>query len=214
MADNKDVNNAGDGKGNGGDGGNNNAAGDKEVMIPKSRFDEVNNEYQRLKKADEDRAKNEQEAEKKRLEEQGKFKELADKEKQKRLELESKYATETKRNALKMEAIKKGTVDPDAVVALANLNNVKLSEDGSVDATSVTTIIDTMVKEKAYLFGGKQQPQNIGAQGGAPANNNNNLPTYKRSQLLDRDFYLKNREDILKAQSEGRIVDDTKPAKS
>ena len=41
MADNKDVNNAGDGKGNGGDGGNNNAAGDKEVMRSEEHTSEL-----------------------------------------------------------------------------------------------------------------------------------------------------------------------------
>lgn len=208
MAD--DKNGKGD-TGNAGDDNNGNG-GNKEPMIPKSRFDEVNTEYQRLKKAEETRQATEAEAEKTRLEEQGKFKEVAEKEKQKRIDAENRASRSAKVYALKAEALKKGTVDADAVVAIANLDNIKVSEDGTVDTSSVTAIIDGMVKDKAYLFGkGDGGNANIGDDGGAPNGGNNNKPTYKRSQLGDREFYTKNRDDILKAQSEGRIIDDVSP---
>lgn len=214
MADDKDQ------KNKGGQGGDDNGADKgkdgegKEIMIPKARFDEVNDQLKELKTWKETQEKEKAEAEKKRLEEQGKYKELAEKEKAKREEYEKKYARNAKMNALKLEAIKAGTVDADAVVALANLDEVTLSEDGSVDSTSVTSIIEKMKAGKKYLFGagnGGDDKKNIGADGGAPDGGSNTTPTFKRSQLLDPKFYKENRDKILQAQREGKIVDDVNP---
>lgn len=198
---------------NGGDKGNNG----NEPMIPKSRLDEEVKARRDLEKWKADREKADQEAEQKRLEEQGKFKELADTEKKKREEIEAKFTRTSKVNALKLEAIKAGTLDADAVVALANLEDIKLSEDGSVDTASVTALIEGMKASKKYLFGegndngNANNNTNIGANGGAPNNGSNTTPTFKRSQLSDPKFYKENRDAILQAQREGRIVDDITP---
>lgn len=199
---------------------NQNQGGDKgnegkgnEPMIPKSRLDEESTKRKELEKWKAEREKADQEAEQKRLEEQGKFKELADKEKARADELETRYQKNAKLNALKLEAIKNGTVDADAVVALANLEEIKLSEDGSVDTTSVTAIIENMKANKKYLFGegSTNNNTNIGANGGAPNGGSNTTPTFKRSQLSDPKFYKDNRDAILQAQREGKIVDDVTP---
>ena len=229
MADDKSQNQSnnqantqgGDGNGanNSNDNANQNQGGDKgndgkghEPMIPKSRLDEESTKRKELEKWKADREKADQEAEQKRLEEQGKFKELADKEKARADELETKYQKNAKVNALKLEAIKNGTLDADAVVALANLEEIKLSEDGSVDTTSVTAIIENMKANKKYLFGeGGNNNTNIGANGGAPNGGSNTTPTFKRSQLSDPKFYKDNRDAILQAQREGKIVDDVTP---
>lgn len=221
MADDKNKNqdddkNKNNDAGNGDDG---NGKGN-EPMIPKSRFDEVNREMQRLKKIVEDRKAKDEEEENERLAEQKKFKEIAEKEKAKREEIERNALRDRKVYALKAEAMKKGTVDADAVVAIANLDDIKVSEDGTVDTSSVTSMIENMAKEKAYLFGAKgddggdNNNTNIGDDGGAPNGGNNNKPTFKRSQLGDRDFYTKNRDAILEAQRDGRIVDDISPQQS
>lgn len=201
------------GKQGGDDNGAKGGEGDKEIMIPKARFDEVNDQLKELKTWKEKQEAEKAEAEKKRLEEQGKYKEVAEKEKQKREEAEKRYSRNAKMNALKLEAIKAGTVDADAVVALANLEEVTLTEDGSVDSTSVTAIIEKMKAGKKYLFGtgGEGEKKNIGADGGAPQDGSNTTPTFKRSQLLDPKFYKDNRDKILQAQREGKILDDVSP---
>lgn len=231
MADDKDLNQGNNQAGTqGGDGNganndkanaNQNQGGDKgnegkgnEPMIPKSRLDEEVKARRDLEKWKADREKADQDAEQKRLAEQGKFKELADREKARADELELKYQTTAKVNALKLEAIKNGTLDADAVVALAKLEDIKLSEDGSVDTTSVTAIIENMKANKKYLFGdgnNNSSNTNIGANGGAPNGGTNTTPTFKRSQLGDPKFYKENRDAILQAQREGKIVDDITP---
>lgn len=205
---NQNANNQNNGGDNKGDGGNN------DHMIPKSRLDEETAKRKELEKWKADREKADQEAEAKRLEEQGKFKELAETEKKKREETEARYVKTTKVNALKFEALKNGTLDADAVVALANLDDIKLSEDGSIDTASVTALIEKMKTEKKYLFGegnNNSSNTNIGANGGAPNNGGNTTPTFKRSQLSDPKFYKDNRDAILQAQREGKIVDDITP---
>lgn len=222
MADDKTPNNGGNAGDTGSAGGNSgdtgNAGGTKgdtgagEIMIPKSRLDEETTKRRDLEKWKSEREQADQEAEKKRLEEQGKFKELADKEKARADELEVKYQNTAKLNALKLEAIKNGTVDADAIVALTKLEDIKLSEDGSVDTTSVTAIIENLKANKKYLFGeGSKDNTNIGASGGAPNGGSNTTPTFKRSQLSDPKFYKENRDAILQAQREGKIVDDVTP---
>lgn len=222
MADDKtkpDNNQGGDGNGansNKGDTGTSGASGNAgdtgtqgDHMIPKSRLDEETQKRRDLEKWKAEREQADQEAEKKNLEEQGKYKELADKEKTRADELEKKYQHDVKVNALKLEAIKNGTLDADAVVALAKLEDIKLSEDGSVDTTSVQAIVETMKASKKYLFGeGGKDNTNIGADGGAPNGGSNTTPTFKRSQLSDPKFYKENRDAILQAQREGKIVDD------
>jgi len=198
--------------GNAGDTGTQDNKG--EHMIPKSRLDEETQKRRDLEKWKSERELADQEAEKKRLEEQGKFKELADKEKARADELERKYQQTAKVNALKLEAIKNGTVDADAIVALTKLDDIKLSEDGSVDTASVQAIIENMKASKKYLFGGGDNNTNIGSNGGAPNGGSNTTPTFKRSQLSDPKFYKDNRDAILQAQREGKIVDDVTPKSS
>lgn len=206
------ANNSNNASANNGDQGNN---GKNEPMIPKSRLDEEVKARRELEQWKADREKAEQEAEQKRLADEGKFKELAESEKKKREEVEARYTKTAKLNALKLEAIKNGTVDADAVVALANLDEVKLSEDGSVDQATVTAIIENMKANKKYLFGegngSGNNNTNIGANGGAPNGGTNTTPTFKRSQLVDPKFYKENRDAILQAQREGKIVDDITP---
>lgn len=211
---NSGTSNQGD-TGNQGANGNAGDTGTKgDIMIPKSRLDEETAKRRDLEKWKSERELADQEAEKKRLEEQGKFKELADKEKARADELDKKYQQTAKVNALKLEAIKNGTVDADAIVALTKLDEIKLSEDGSVDQASVTAIIEKMKTDKKYLFGGGDNNTNIGSNGGAPNGGSNTTPTFKRSQLSDPKFYKENRDAILQAQREGKIVDDVTPKSS
>lgn len=206
--DNQDPNKGGDNN----NGDNKGGDGKDETTIPKHRFDEVNSELQKYKKAEEKRKAEQAEAEKKRLEDEGKIKELLEKEKSEKAELQTKYERSAKANALKVEALKQGTVDADAVVALSNLDDVELSEDGSVNTQTVTAVIEKLKSEKAYLFGeGGSNNTTIGNKGGAPNGGSSQTPYFKRSQLRDSKFYEENKTEIMKAVREGRIIDDINP---
>lgn len=190
--------------------------GDK-VFIAKESYEVVAEKQRTATKELERIQKEADDAEAKRLAEAGEFKTLAEQEKAKREQLESNYARERKVNALKIAAMQAGTVDADAVATLANLDSITVSEDGSVDAASIKTVVDTLKKEKSYLFGtqqGTQPKPPIGSNGGgAPApggSGNGEQKTFYRSQLRDSTFYQANRADILLAAKEGRIVDDLK----
>ena len=154
----------------------------------------------------EERERKEKEAEDARLAEQGKFKELSEA-KEKEIEtLKGNFAREKKVNALQAEAMKLGAVDLDAVVKLANLEEVKLSEDGSIDTETVKKAVETLKAEKSYLFAEGGQG-NIGSEGGAPAGNSG-TPSFKRSQLRDHEFYKAHEKEINQAYREGKIIDD------
>lgn len=202
--DGDDANKNGDGSGDGKD--------QKEHMIPKSRLDEEVAKRKELEKWRADREKADQDAEAKRLADEGKYKEIAEKADARAKEAEAKFQREAKLNALRLEATKAGTVDVDAVVALTKLDDIVVSEDGTIDTKSVSSIIDTMKEQKGYLFGTKQG-STVGVSGGAPQGGATTTPTFTRSQISNTEFYQKNRADILQAQREGKIVDDISPKK-
>lgn len=188
--------------------------GDK-TFIPKESYDVVAEKQREANRRLEQFDKEKADADKKKLEDEGKFKELAEAEAAKRVDLETRYTRERKVNALKLAAVQAGTVDPEAVATLANLDGITVSEDGSVDAASVKTVVDTLKKEKAYLFGtpgaGGQPPRkpDVGnGGGGAGEGGSGGGKTFYRSQLKDSTFYQANRADILEAAKEGRIVND------
>lgn len=157
-------------------------------------------------KEKEEREQREKAEEEKRLAEQGKFKELSEA-KEKELEtLKSNFTREKKVNALQAEAMKLGAVDLDAVVKLANLEDVKVSEDGTIDQATVLKVVEDLKAGKSYLFSEGGQ-RNIGSDGGAPSGNSG-TPTFKRSQLRDHEFYKAHEKEIEQAYREGKIVDD------
>ena len=183
--------------------------GEAGKTIPVESYNVVRDKYQKLKADLEARDAADAAAEKKRLEEQGQYKELAEKAENEKKALQNKYETSAKSNALKLAALQAGTVDADAVAALVNLEDIKLSDDGSVDTESVKSVIETLKKGKAYLFGEPQKPTDVGGNGGAPSGDNSaGVKEFKRSQLRDSKFYKENEADILKAAAAGKIIDD------
>lgn len=178
----------------------------KDTMIPKNRLDEEISKRREAEKKLEEFERQKTDAEKKRLEDEGKTKELLELEKKEKESLKSKYETTAKKSALKVEALKQGTLDADAVVALTELSEITLTEDGEVDQKTVEKAISKLKQEKAYLFGGK--PKDIGGGGGAPNGGSDDIPTFKRSQLQDHEFYKKNKDQIMRAYSAGKIIDD------
>lgn len=194
---------------NGGDTTDNGKGGEGGKTIPVESYNVIRDKYAEAKQKLEAIEAEKAEAAKKQLEEQGKFKELADTEKKRADELQSKYERTNKVNALKLAAIQAGTVDADAVERLADLSAVTLSEDGSVDAESVSKLIESLKTAKPYLFGEKQNKPNVGANGGSPADGGgSDIKEFKRSQLRDNAFYKANEKDILAAAAAGKIIDD------
>lgn len=106
-----------------------------------------------LKKANkeaETRRKAEAELEKKALEEQGKFKELAEKAKGENEAMREAFSKRLMDAALRLEAQAAGTIDADAVVALANRTDIKVGEDFEV--TGAKEAVEALKKSKAHLF--------------------------------------------------------------
>jgi len=220
MADNNDANtnnNNGDGgkppantqpNANGGD-TTDKGNGEAGKTIPVESYNVIRDKYADAKQKLEAIEAEKAEAAKKQLEEQGKFKELADTEKKRADELQTKYERTNKVNALKLAAIQAGTVDADAVEQLADLSAVTLSEDGKVDAESVSKLIESLKTAKPYLFGESKSKPNVGANGGSPADGGGgDIKEFKRSQLRDNAFYKANEKDILAAAAAGKIIDD------
>lgn len=175
----------------------------KPIMIPKERFDEVNNQLKEIKawKADQDRLA--QEAETKRLAEQGEYKKIAENAQKEAEALKARYTETAIQSAVKIAAVKAGAHDPDIVMKLVEAGKVKMSEDGSVDQASVEAVINEMKESKKYLFG--TGSVNIGSSGGAPAGGSQ-LTYHTMTQIADPVYFEKNKEDILRAQKEGRII--------
>lgn len=209
SANNAGANNNTDANAGGSDNNDKGKGGDGKT-IPVESYNIIRDKYQEAKTKLEKIESDKEAAEKKRLEEQGQFKELADKEKRRADELQMKFETTAKSNAVKLAAMQAGTVDAEAVEKLVNLADVKLSEDGNIDADSVKKLVEALKTAKPYLFGKQQNGnQNVGANGGAPSGDNSgDIPTFKRSQLRDAAFYKKNEKDILRAAAAGKIEND------
>ena len=174
------------------------------TYIVKDSYDVVADKY---KKAKEEKEK----AKQKELEEQGKWKDLADQREAELNKVKAENEMQRRASALIAEASKVGVVDSDALVKLTDLSKVEVSEDGTVNPQSVKTLVEALKTEKPYLFGEAPKPT-IGTNGGGAPQDNGGAGTFKRSQLRDGSFYQANRDAILLAQKEGKIIDDITPS--
>ncbi len=219
------ADNAGQGAGNGGQGAGNGTPGEGEghgqngvlvkdgvEYIPKASYEVVAGKYRdaktKLDGFDADKKKAEEEELKKR----GEFEKLAQQKEQEANDLKQRYETEKRSNALQVAALQAGAVDTDAVVKLADISKIKLSDEGSIDQESVKALVEELKTGKPYLFGAQGAPApkpNMGTGGGAPAGGGSaNVPTFNRSQLRDHAFYKEHEKEILAAAAAGKIVDD------
>lgn len=185
---------------NGGEGGE-----PKTDMVPKASLDAVSEKYKEAKAKLDQLETEKAEAEKAKLKQDGELQALVEKQEQTIKELNSKMSDTNRNMAISKVAQKMGAKDPSDIITLIG-SKVEVSKDGTVDEAAVEKLIGEVKGQKAYLFG-EAPKANIGAEGGAPAGGGQN-PTFTRSQITDRKFYTEHRDDILKAQREGRIVDD------
>lgn len=104
---------------------------------------------------------------------------------------------------VKLHAAKLGIVDPDAAYRLIDISQVEFGEDGK--PTNIERVLKDLVVRKPYLAGigsGSVSPTNP-AQGRISGQQ-----VFTRSQLRDPKFFAANRDAIMQAMREGRILED------
>jgi hypothetical protein len=110
---------------------------------------------------------------------------------------------ETKtRMSVMTAAVRKGFEDPEDAVKMLNASEL-VFENG--EPTNVGPLLDALLKDKPYLAANRP----VGSfDQGARGNGAAGAPVFRASQLNDRAFYEANRDAIMLAQRENRIVDD------
>ena len=108
-------------------------------------------------------------------------------------------------------AIKAGATDTEAVLKLIDRYKIKTGENDQV--TGVDEAVNALLTAKPYLKG-KTGNVTIGA-GTAPGQGGQDAPKrFKKSQIMDTEFYRKNEKDILQAAKLNLIENDVdQPAK-
>jgi len=103
---------------------------------------------------------------------------------------------------VKLHAARLGVVDPEAAYRLLDLKQVEFDEDGK--PVNLEKVMKELVTKKPYLVGatGVTSPMNP-AQGRVSGQQ-----VFTRSQLRDPKFFAANREAIIQAMREGRILED------
>jgi hypothetical protein len=120
------------------------------------------------------------------------------------------------RYEVQLQAARLNIVDPDAAAKLLDMSQVSYDADGQPQG--VEAALAALIDAKPYLVSATGAGSH-GARGAAPATPASASPTnpatrsstatatrrYSQAELTDRDFYLANRDDIIRAQREGRI---------
>ncbi len=103
---------------------------------------------------------------------------------------------------VKLHASRLGVVDPDAAYRLLDLKQVEFDEDGK--PVNLEKALKELVTKKPYLVstGSVPSPTNP-AQGRVSGQQ-----VFTRSQLRDPKFYAANRDAIMQALQDGRILED------
>jgi hypothetical protein len=223
MADN-DANNAGAGAGNGADAnanannsnaGNQNNGADNQPKVPDgyipgAKFAEVNDELKRYKKAEEERNAAEKQAAEAKMIEDKKYEEVL-KAKDGEIEtVKAQYQNSIKLVAFTTAALKEGVMDAQDAFKLADLSQLKVNDDGTIEG--MDEIVKKLKETKPYLFGAGQPKPPVGAPSnpadgnGAQAANANGKITHKESDVKNPEYYAKNKKDIGLAYTEGRVL--------
>lgn len=175
------------------------------------RFKELAANSKELKTLKENQAK----ADEQSLADNKKWEELANKRGEENETLKKQNQDLILNSQLTSKLLPLGVVDMDAALALIDRSKIEIAEDGSVKG--VDEAIESLKTGKAYLFNGQAGTQNPPTTVGGGTNPGNGSGgqggpgSFTRSQIADPKFYQENRAEILKAQAEGRIVDDITP---
>lgn len=136
--------------GDGGDKGKttSGSGGDSEPMIPKSRFDEVNREYQRMKAAEERRIADD-------LKAKGEHEKLAEQERAGREKAQSAMKSLARRTAfVEAAAGRVSNVQTAVKLALVDgmLDELEVDDDGQITKGDASKIVEKMLADEQYAF--------------------------------------------------------------
>lgn len=103
---------------------------------------------------------------------------------------------------VKLHAARLGVVDPEAAYRLLDLKQIEFDEDGK--PVNLEKVMKDLIAKKTYLVGQQSavSPTNP-AQGRVSGQQ-----VFTRSQLRDPKFFAANRDAIMQAMREGRILED------
>lgn len=177
-------------------------------LVPIESLNALSEKNRTLKTQLDEILKKQKDADEQKLVDEGKTKELLQKREEELAGLRTKYETTTKGNAIRLVALQLGAIDTDTILKIVDLSSIKLNDDGNVDEASVKALIEETKANKPFLFtNGGTTPKNIGASGGNPPAGADKKPTFLRSQLKDGKFFADNKEAIMDAMKEGRILE-------
>lgn len=156
-------------------------------------------EYRRRLRELESKVKSEEEA--KMTEQERLQKRLAELER-KEAEYQRVIQARTLEYEVKLLAVRLGIVDPDAAYRLLDLKQIEFDDDGR--PVNLEKVIRDLIATKPYLVSQQAtvSPTNP-AQGRISGQQ-----VFTRSQLRDPKFFAANREAIMQALREGRILED------
>lgn len=89
----------------------------------------------------------------------------------------------------------------DAIAAYRMLDKSRLEYDASGQPTNTEQVLRELLKEFPILAG-------AGTSAANPAKNRGGAGTFTKSQVADRVFWNAHKDEIMKAMSEGRIIED------
>lgn len=181
---------------------------DKNLTVPKHRFDEVSKELKELRTWKEEQEKAKADAEEKKLKDEKKFEELLEKKEKELADVKTKFEKSTIDNKIQAAAVKAGIKDVDAALKLIDRDNIKVSEEGEVEG--LDEAVTGLVEARPYLKDAEAEPS-LGS-GTTPSGEGTGTGKFKRFKLSDiqnPEFYKEHEEEIDKAMTiPGAITDD------
>jgi hypothetical protein len=120
-------------------------------------------------------------------------------------EVTGHFHDQIRRSEVKL-ALSAAGVSPSLLDLMANASEfaaLKVTDDGTIDPEAMKAAMSVAKSSRADLFRPPQGSADGGPRGSTPAGR-----FYKASELNDRDFYVKNQADIMRAYRENRILAD------
>lgn len=139
-----------------------------DVMIPKSRFDEVNKRLKELEATLSKTAKEREAADRAQLEEQKRFQELYESERKRAADLEARANTlaeerrqEKMHGSIRQAAQAVGFTDPEDAVRFMTPDALQVDDAGNV--ANARAVVESIAKNKPYLLGGSKPTPGVQA---------------------------------------------------
>jgi len=128
----------------------------------------------------------------------------------KRAEAELKFAQESARDTQNHHEVERlatrlNIVDPEAAVKLLDWGSLDYDDDGRPQ--DVEKALKTLIHDKPYLLKDAGRTSNTSTGNPATRSSAPGQRMYTMAEINDYQFYSKNREDIKRAYTEGRIIE-------